>query len=56
MELVCIKGYHDGVCIGEDEIFKASTRALYLCLSRGNIRYKDKLTETIEKHRYLFDC
>ena len=49
MKLICLKGYSKEVFIGEDEIFKTSTRPLYLCLPRANIRYEGKLTETIEK-------
>ena len=49
MKAVCFKGYTKEVFIGEDEIFKASTRALYLHLPRGNIQYEGILTQTIEK-------
>ena len=49
MKASCTKGYNNEVFLGEDEIYKASTRAMYLCLSQANIRYEDKLPDTIEK-------
>ena len=56
MKADCTKGYTEEICLGEGEIYKAHAKAVYLCLPRAIMWYKDKLTDTVTKYIYYFNC